>query len=109
MGRGAGPARHELPAVDEAALAAARNADQLLAYARDRGVSRWAEFLGPMPDLLREATLPDLAATARKARSAYGARDSIRDSLPLELTDPFRDSIDRLLKTIARETAEPRD
>ncbi len=43
-----------------------------------------------------------LGATARRARSAYGAKDSISDALPADLTEPFRDALDALLKELAR-------
>ncbi len=106
--RHAGPARHEIPAIDEAALAAARSADRMLAGARERGMSRWTEFLAPVPDLLRDADLAGLRTVSRRARSAYGARDSIRDSLPADLTEPFLADLDRLLRLLARDTAEHR-
>ena len=100
------PARHEVPAVDEAALAAARSADKLLECARERGSLRWAEFLAPVPDLLRDAAVGELRAVALRARAAYGPRDSIRDALPADLTVPFLDDLDRLRKILARELAE---
>ena len=100
------PARHEVPAVDEAALAAARTADRLLECARERGSQRWSEFLAPVPDLLRDAGVGELRAVAIRARAAYGPRDSIRDALPADLTGPFLDDLDRLRKALARELAE---
>jgi hypothetical protein len=95
-----------VPVVDEAALAAARTADKLLQAARERGSQRWAEFLAPLPDLLRDARIGELRAIAMKARAAYGPRDSIRDALPGELTGSFLDDLDRLRKVLARELAE---
>lgn len=95
-------ARHDLPAIDAAALAAARSADRLLAAARERGLARWTAFLEPLPDLLRDAEPGALRPAALRARAAYGPKDSIRDALPLELTGPFRDALDRLLKELAR-------
>jgi hypothetical protein len=100
------PARHEVPAVDEAALAAARSADKLLTAARERGSQRWVDFLAPLPDLLRDAKVGELRSVAMRARAAYGPRDSIRDALPGELTGPFLDALDRLRKALARELAE---
>ena len=96
------PARHEVPAIDAAALAAARWADRLLGAARDRGSSRWIEILEPIPDQLRDAEPAVLRAVARRARAAYGTKDSIREILPDELTLPFRDALDRLLGELAR-------
>jgi hypothetical protein len=101
-GTRAGSARHEAPAIDEAALAAARAADHLLAAAEAAGAARWVTYLGPLPDHLRDDGVADLRRTALRARAAYGAKDSIRDSLPADATEPFLDAIDRLLKALAR-------
>lgn len=95
-------ARHELGAVDEAALVAARHADRLLATAMEAGLARWVEFLEPIPDHLRDDALPGLRSAALRARAAYGPKDSIRDALPDDVTLPFLESIDRLLRLIAR-------
>jgi hypothetical protein len=59
-------------------------------------------YLAPLPGRLRDDALPDLRAAARLARAAYGPKDSVRDALPWELTEPFLERIDRLLKAIAR-------
>jgi hypothetical protein len=103
-----GTARHERPSIDDAALVAAWHADRLVAAARDRGIARWAEFLGPLPDRLRDDELTSLRATALRARAAYGPKDSVRDALPADLTEPFLDSIDRLLRELARRDAHER-
>jgi hypothetical protein len=106
--RGRAPARgarHEEPAIDEAALMAARDADRLLAEARTRGAERWLAYLEPLPDHLRDDDLGDLRRTALRARAAYGPKDSIRDALPPGVTEPFLDAIDQLLKLIARREA----
>jgi hypothetical protein len=100
------PARHELGEIDAAALAAARAADVALAYAREVGLERWATYLGPLPDRLRDESLRDLRGTARRVRAAYGPKDSIRDSLPDEATEPLLLATDRLLKAIARHDAQ---
>ena len=97
-----GPARHERPAIDDAALIAARHGDRLLAAAHDMGVERWATFLEPLPDRLRDDEIASLRATAMRARAAYGPKDSVRDALPAELTEPFLDAVDRLLRELAR-------
>ena len=85
---------------------AARDADKLLECARERGLTRWADFLSETPDRLRDAGLSDLRRVAVRARSAYGPKDSIRDGLPAELTEPFLRDLDRLLKALARDIAE---
>lgn len=96
-------ARHDRPAIDEAALVAARHADRLLAEARARGLRRWVAFFEPLPDRLRDDAPAVLRATAVRSRAAYGVKDSIRDALPWELTEPFLDAIDRLLRELNRE------
>lgn len=103
--RPTGPARHERPVIDEAALVAARAADRLLDAARGVGVSRWVAYVEPLPDLLRDGELGELRRVALRARSAYGPKDSIRDALPREVTEPFLDAVDKLLKELARRDA----
>ena len=99
------PARHERPAIDEAALAAARHADRLVRAARERGDERWERFLAPIPDRLRDDELPELRTIARRARAAYGPKDSIRDALAPDLTEPFLDALDRLVRELNRRDA----
>jgi hypothetical protein len=74
----------------------------MLEAARAVGHARWTAYLEPMPDLLRDAALADLRKVALRARAAYGPKDSIRDALPREVTEPFLDAIDRLLKELNR-------
>jgi hypothetical protein len=95
-----------VPVIDEAALTAARTADKLLDCALERGNRRWADFLAPVPEQLRDAGLSELRVVALRVRAAYGVKDSIRDVLPAELTEPFLDQLDRLRKALARELAE---
>jgi hypothetical protein len=96
------PARHETPEIDSAALEAARAADRLLAAAVTAGSERWMRYLATIPDRLRDEPIPMVRAAAKSGRSAFGAKDSIRDALPEDATEPFLDAIDRLLKVIAR-------
>ena len=96
------PARHERPAIDAAGLEAARHGDRLLAAARDLGLTRWATYLEPLPEHLRDDELAPLRRTAMRARAAYGPKDSVRDALPASLTEPLLDATDRLLKELAR-------
>jgi hypothetical protein len=100
--RARGPARHELPTIDDLAMIAARHGDRLLMSARERGAARWVAFLEPLPDRLRDEDLPGLRAAAVRARAAYGPKDSVRDVLSSDVTEPFLDSIDRLLREINR-------
>lgn len=96
------PARHERPVLDAAGLEAARHADRLVAAARELGATRWAVFLEPLPDRLRDEEPVALRRTAMRARAAYGVKDSVRDALPADLTEPFLDAIDRLLRELNR-------
>ena len=100
--RDPGPPRHELPAIDEAALTAARTVDAMLAAARAGGLDRWAAFLEPLPDRLRDGELKEVRSAALRVRAAYGPKDSIRDALPDDLTEPAIVAVDRLLKALAR-------
>ena len=106
MARGSEPARHELPEIDEAAFTAERTADKLLDAARGRGSQRWADFLSPVPEQLRDASVAQLPRIIQRVRAAYGHKDSIREVLPEELTEPFLDQLDRLKKAVVRELAE---
>jgi hypothetical protein len=103
--RATGPARHELPAIDEAALVAARHTDRMLEAARASGFTRWETYLEPLPDKLRDGDLRDVRSAALRVRAAFGPKDSIRDSLPEDVTEPVVGAIDRLLKALARHTA----
>lgn len=103
-GRASGrSARHEYPVIDDAGLVAARDADKLLVAARELGLGRWVTYFEAMPDRLRDDDLPALRATATRCRAAYGVKDSVRDALPATVTEPFLDSIDRLLRELNRE------
>jgi hypothetical protein len=97
-----GPARHERPTIDALGLEAARHADRLLAAATDLGITRWVDYLEPLPEHLRDDEPAALRRTAMRARAAYGPKDSVRDALPAESTEPFLDAIDRLLRELNR-------
>lgn len=99
------PARHERPAVDAAAMTAARACDRLLAAARTAGAARWVGFLEPLPDRLRDDPIGDLRRTALRCRAAFGPKDSIREALPPEVTEPFLDALDRLVRELRRDAA----
>jgi hypothetical protein len=104
-GRATGPARHELPAIDEAALSAALRTERMLAAARAAGLSRWVALLEPLPDRLRDGDLRDVRSAAVRVRASFGPKDSIRDDLPDDVTQPVVVAIDRLLKALARHEA----
>lgn len=101
-GPAGGPSRHQRPVIDEAALVAARACDRVLDAARAAGSARWAAYLEPIPDHLRDDGIADLRRTALWARSAFGPKDSVRDVLPRDVTEPLLDAVDRLLKLLAK-------
>jgi hypothetical protein len=96
------PLRHEMAAVDEAGLGAARAADRLLSAARAAGATRWVAYFEPLADRLRDDEPRGLRQAALRARAAYGPKDSVRDALDDEVTRPLLDAIDRLLKQLNR-------
>ena len=96
------PARHERPAIDDAALAAARAADRVLAGLRARGSDRWIAYFEPLPGRLRDDEIRALRSTALRVRAAYGPADSVRDVLPDHDARPLLEAVDRLLKLLAR-------
>src|SRR5438132_7042311 len=65
-----GPARHELPAVDEAGLVAGRHADRIVAAAEAAGATRWLRYFEAMPDRLRDDEPRSLRQVALRARAA---------------------------------------
>jgi hypothetical protein len=95
-----------MPAVDEAALVAARCVDRVIAAARDAGAERWLAYFEPMADRLRDDEPRGLRQVAMRARAAFGPKDSVRDALPSEVTEPFLEAIDRLLKQLNRRDAD---
>ena len=77
-----------------------------MAAAAERGSARWTRELGTVPDLLRDGDLGDVRRAAIRARAAYGPKDSVRDALPADATEPFLVAIDRLIRELAG-TTEP--
>ncbi len=65
-----------------------------------------AGYFERLPDQLRDEPLPGLRAAARRVRSAYGPKDSIRDTFEPALTEPLLEATDRLLKVLARHDAQ---
>jgi hypothetical protein len=69
-------------------------------------MQRWVDFLALVPEQLRDAGVGQLLVVAQRARAAYGPKDSIREALPMEFTEPFLVELDRLRKALVRELAE---
>ena len=85
-------------------MAAARAAES----AGSPGAARWAAFLEPLPDRLRDAPPGELRSVALRARAAYGPKDSIAEVLPADLAIAFRDAIDDLARVLTRHEAAER-
>jgi hypothetical protein len=51
---------------------------------------------------LRDEGLLDLRRTALRVRAAYGPKDSVRDALPPDVTEPLLAAIDKLIKQLNR-------
>lgn len=77
----------------------------MLADAQARGTTRWITYLEPLPDRLRDGEIGELRKIAMRARAAYGPKDSVREALSPDVTEPFLDAIDRLLRVLARRDA----
>ena len=82
---------------------AARHADRLLAAARAVGSERWIAYLEPLPDRLRDDE-PARPAGDRDAlpRGLRGEGFDPRRARRRTVTEPFLDSIDRLIRELNR-------
>ena len=101
----AGPPRWQDPQLDEAALDVARRVRVAVAVLRGRGNARWVAFLEPLVSAFEDGDRTDLQAAGRRARAAFGARDSLLDAAPDADTLGLRDAVDRLLFLLERRLA----
>lgn len=99
------PARWEDPALDEAALATARLTSQAVRALRALAAERWAAFFEPLVPVFEDGDRDDLHRAARRARAAFGARDSVLDAWPSDDALRLRDSVDALLTLLDRRRA----
>ena len=105
MPREPSPPRWQDPALDEAALAVAR-AIRGAVKELERTAPRWATWFEALLPALEDGDRPALEAAARRARAAFGARDSVLDAWPSADALQLRDLIDRLQRVLARRDAE---
>jgi len=103
--RDAGPPRWQDPQLDEAALEVARRVRLAVAGLRDHGHERWVAFLEPLAPAFEDGDRADLLAAARRARAAFGARDSVLDVAPGPDMLQLRDAVDRLQLLLERRRA----
>ncbi len=102
--RAAGAPRWQDPELDEAALVVARRTRDVLDALRPLDQQRWLTFLEPLVPAFEDGDRVDLQAAARRARAAFGARDSLLDA-GVEQALPLRDAVDRLLLLLDRRRA----
>ena len=90
-----------MPAIDEAALRGGALADRLLAAARVAGNERWATYLAPLPDRLRDDE-PRRAAPHGDAGAGRLRPEGLDPRRPARPSSPSRSSrpIDRLLRVL---------
>lgn len=100
--RGRGPARWQVPEVDGAALALARQVRQSIATLRGGGRVRWLSVLEPLVEPLQDGDLAALGAAVRRVRAAFGVGESVAEELPPEEALALRDAADEVLRAIAR-------
>ncbi len=100
-----GPPRWQDPALDEAALELARLVRGAVSALHGLGHERWVAFLEPLVPVFEDGDRGDLLVAARRARAAFGARDSILDAWPSDDARRLRDAVDRLQHLIDRRLA----
>ena len=76
-----------------------------MAAAEALGATRWLRYFEAMPDRLRDDEPRSLRQVALRARAAFGPKDSVRDVLPADVTEPFLEAIDRLIKQLNKRDA----
>ena len=97
--------RWEDPALDEAALRVALLMRGAVVTLRVGGHERWAAYLEPLVASFEDGDRADLLRAARKARAAYGARDSVLEAWPSPDAIRLRDGLDALLALLERRQA----
>ncbi len=104
----AGPPRWQDPVLDEAALELARLVRGAVVALGALGHERWVAFLEPLVPVFEDGDRADLLLAARRARAAFGARDSILDAWPSDEARRLRDAVDHLQHLIDRRLASER-
>ena len=92
--------RWQDPALDEAALAAAHGIREAIGALRARGATRWVHWLEPLEPVLEDGDRADVLVAARRARAAFGAKDSVLDDWPDDAALRLRDVVDALLRAL---------
>ncbi len=69
------------------------------------GQARWAALFEPLVVAFEDGDRADLLAAARRARAAFGARDSVLDAWDSDDALRLRDALDRLQLLLDRRQA----
>ena len=101
MPRQPSPPRWQDPVLDEAALAVARAVRGAI-RALEGSSPRWATWFEALLPALEDGDRPALETAAKRARAAYGAKDSVMDVWTAPEARQLRDLIDRLQLVLAR-------
>ena len=100
--------RWEDAALDDAALAVARRTRTVLVALEAAGDTRWRAWFEVLVPVFEDGDRSALEAAGRKARAAFGAKDSVRDVVDSPDLLVLRDAIDVLLRVLAERAARPR-
>ncbi len=99
-------ARWQDPGLDEQALAVAAGVRGALGVLREHGQERWVEWFEALLPVFEDGDVAALRIAARRARAAYGAKDSVVDAWPdQEAALRLRDAVDRLQRTLDQRAA----
>lgn len=96
--------RWQDPALDEAALAVARGVRSAV-RALEGSSPRWATWFEAVLPALEDGDRRALEAAAKRARAAFGAKDSVLDVWTAPEARHLRDLIDRLQRVLAQRGA----
>jgi len=103
------PARWQDPGLDEQALAVAAGVRGALAALGDGGDDRWIAWFEPLLGVFEDGDAAALRTATRRARAAFGAKDSVMDAWPDEAAAlRLRDAIDRLQRALDQRAARLR-
>ncbi len=69
------------------------------------GHARWAALFEPLVPVFEDGDRADLLVAARRARAAFGARDSVLDAWDSDDALRLRDALDRLQLLLDRRQA----
>jgi len=103
-----GPARWQVPDVDAAALALARQVRAAARALSASGRSRWAAVLEPLAAPLEDGDLAAIRTAANRVRAAFGVGESVAEDLSAEQGRGLRDATDAALRALDRYEARAR-